>query len=286
MSKGETAEAADIQWDKKPRKMLSESDKELTIALPAAFALVIKKIEDYDMEKNNVTMKLTIILRVKCTGLLGGDSEAGPKLRQHLQTGLKIRLNESELSLLDDLNVKPRDAKSMDWDKDVDPASGDMFSYTIRHDTLGETNYDNMASFPFDTTHASLKLEISHFETKLQDGSKVVYRFDCYQAVDWLSWKTNINGMPDFGIDYERTAAVNIAEEKKISKDGLKVSTVYYPGIEVAIPLPRSALQPSLNYFVPAFIVSAFVLAANNVAEFDSVMEVTGIALLTYVQLY
>lgn len=60
----------------------------------------------------------------------------------------------------------------------------------------------------------------------------------------------------------------------------------YYPGIVVKIPLPRFGLQPTLNYFVPALFVSFFVLAASNVSEWDSVMEVISLALLTYVQLY
>ena len=273
------AETAEINWNCKPRPLESEKD-EVVWALPAAFALVFKKIEDYDMEKNCVQMKLTIILRIKITDLV----EDVDLLRDHLENKLKIRINESEYELKDDLKVSARRAKSKDWSEGMEE---DMYSFTIRHDTTGETNYDQMASFPFDTTDAKVQLEISHFEIKNQEtGRKIVYRFDCYQAADWLSWKSKINGMPDFGIDYEHTKAVNIPEKKVITKNGFKIPVAYYPGIVVTVPLPRASVQPSLNYFLPSLNVSAFVLAANNVAEFDSVMEVTGIALLTYVQLY
>lgn len=113
-----------------------------------------------------------------------------------------------------------------------------------------------------------------------------MYRFDCYQPTDWLSWKKNVNGMPDFGIDYERTKAVNIAELKNVNKGTYKIPVRYYPGIDIEIPLPRSPVQPILNYFLPAILVSGFSLAANNVGDKDNVMETVGIALLTYVQLY
>ena len=92
-------------FNKMPRKMESEDDsKEVTWALPCSIAIVVKKIEDYDMDKNNVTMKLTIVLRIKCSGLLTEDA-AGQALKEHLYTGLKLRLNETEFSIHDDLNT-------------------------------------------------------------------------------------------------------------------------------------------------------------------------------------
>jgi len=94
--------------------------------------------------------------------------------------------------------------------------------------------------------------------------------------------------MPGFGIDYNKTAAVNIAEQKNINKGSYKIPVRYYPGIFINVPLPRAPLQPTLNYFMPALFVSCFILAANNIAADgrDGVMEVVGIAMLTYVQLY
>jgi hypothetical protein len=73
---------------------------------------------------------------------------------------------------------------------------------------------------------------------------------------------------------------------KKINMKGFEEKLRYYPGVCIDIPLPRFVLQPTLNYFVPAFFVSFFVLAASNVTAWDSVIEVVSLALLTYVQLY
>jgi len=97
---------ADILWDHKPRRL--EGDE---IALPAAFAVVIKKIEDYDMEKNTVDAKLTLILRVKMTNI----TERRDLLVKHLKEDLRMRINESEVSLIDDLHAVVREAKSKDW---------------------------------------------------------------------------------------------------------------------------------------------------------------------------
>jgi hypothetical protein len=144
-----------------------------------------------------------------------------------------------------------------------------------------------MGKYPFDTMTAKLRLELSHFDVKDEETNyKKTYRFDCYKPKDWISWKDHANGIPEFGIYYEDTKCTNVAEVKKHKQDGLEIPLHYYPGVCIDVPLPRFALQPTLNYFVPAFFVSFFVLAASNVAEWDSVMEVVSLALLTYVQLY
>jgi hypothetical protein len=59
---------------------------------------------------------------------------------------------------------------------------------------------------------------------------------------DWISWKPGVNRIADFGIEYEKAAVVNVVEKKDIKKFGLKIPVIYYPGIIVTIPMPRSAI--------------------------------------------
>ena len=86
-----TAELADIEWNKKVRVM--ESDDSRDIVLPAAFALVFKRIEDYDMQSNKVDLKLTVILRVKLTDIekFIPENMVEP-LKDHLRKKLKLRI--------------------------------------------------------------------------------------------------------------------------------------------------------------------------------------------------
>ena len=114
---------ADILWDHKPRRLEGNE-----ISLPAAFAVVIKKLEDYDLQKNTVDCKLTLILRIKVTGI----TDRKDLLRKHLREDLRMRINESEVSVVDDLNAVIRDAESKDW---VQGEDSDILSYTIRLDT-------------------------------------------------------------------------------------------------------------------------------------------------------
>lgn len=133
---------ADIPWDHKPRTLEGGE-----IALPAAFAVVVKKLEDYDLQKNTIDCKLTIILRVKITGL----TERRDLLVKHLKEDLRMRINESEVNLIEDLNAVTREAESKDW---VMGDDADLICYTIRLDTQAQTNFDCIYKFPFDTTIA------------------------------------------------------------------------------------------------------------------------------------
>jgi len=61
------------------------------------------------------------------------------------------------------------------------------------------TDFEFINDYPFDTTIAKVRIELTHFETEdTQSGHKMSYRFDCYYAEDWVSWKPEANGFPDF----------------------------------------------------------------------------------------
>lgn len=76
--------------------------------------------------------------------------------------------------------------------------------------------------------------------------------------------------------------------EKKDVKDGMggMVSRKYFPGLVVDIPLPRSALQPTVQFFLPAVLTSFFVLAASDAEFKEETIIICALALLGLIILY
>ena len=86
----------DIKWDKKTRTMLNND-----IVFPAAYAFVMKRISDFEPEKGTVNVAMTFILRIKID-----DHHDNEEVVNFLKESLKMRINEVEVSVIEDLKAK------------------------------------------------------------------------------------------------------------------------------------------------------------------------------------
>lgn len=204
------------------------------IVFPSSFALVIKKINNFDAETGNVNMAVTVILRVKFTGYEDRDD-----IRDWLREDLKLRINEVETSV-GDLEAKCVMVHSSDADK---AGKHDMAQYTIRTEQVASVGDGDYSSFPFDTLVAALRVELSHFT--LNDTEN--YRFDVYRQHNEVAWKSECDALAQFGIDYESCFMQHVEESKphKIG-GGKEIKEKYYPGFIFTLYLPRNPVQPSL----------------------------------------
>lgn len=73
------------------------------VVFPSSYALVIKKIRDFDAEKGEVNLASTLIMRIKVEQAEHHEDEA---IMDHLQTNLRMRINEVEKHVIDDLGAK------------------------------------------------------------------------------------------------------------------------------------------------------------------------------------
>ena len=86
----------DIKWDKKTRTMLNND-----IVFPASYAFVMKRISDFEPEKGTVKVAMTFILRIKIDEHYEED-----EIVEFLENSLKMRINEVETGIIDDLKAK------------------------------------------------------------------------------------------------------------------------------------------------------------------------------------
>lgn len=82
--------------------------------LPSAIAMVFKRIENVDYKRNTFDFKMTWAMFIKLTGV---PEKLLPGLRTHLKHNLKARINETDVSVVDDLKAIVKDVKSKDWSR-------------------------------------------------------------------------------------------------------------------------------------------------------------------------
>ena len=111
-------------------------------------------------------------------------------------------------------------------------------------------------------------------------------RFDVYDQDDMVSWRNNVDMLPEFDCDFRKTH-IALIEENKPHKDseGNKIPCYYYPGIHFRIDLVRDPLQKVLNFLFPAWILCYFIAMADQIDELADLMGSVSIALLTFVAL-
>lgn len=131
------------------------------MVLPAAFAVVFKRVEDYDMAANSIDLKLTLILRIKLTDV---EKYAPPRivdaLKEYLKKKIVLRFNDAKVLPIKDpdadevegsseikVDTSVRDAKSKDH---VSGTPDDIIAYTMRFDSFAKCNFDDQDNFPFD----------------------------------------------------------------------------------------------------------------------------------------
>lgn len=143
--------------------------------------------------------------------------------------------------------------------------------------------------YPFDTLVTSIRIELSHFEIKV-NGEATQFRFDMYRQHNQLSYKEGADGLPEFGIDYEATRLIAIEENKewKDEKDkkSPKIKLLYYPGTTLMLELPRNPVQPCIQFFLPNLILSIFIMASSNILQLSDMLATVSLSLLTLVGLY
>ena len=102
----------------------------------------------FSYDAQTVDVSLTAVLRVRLTGY-----EDDAVLCEKIGTGLKVRINESEYQVVDDLNASSTSAAG----------TKDMFSFTMRLDQKMVMSKLKVAGYPFDTQDAEFRFELSHF---------------------------------------------------------------------------------------------------------------------------
>ena len=108
----------------------------------------------FSYDSQTVDVSLTAVLRVRLTGY-----EDDAALCEKIGTGLKVRINESEYQVVDDLNARVSQIAS----STAAAGTKDMFSFTMRLDQKMVMSKLKVASYPFDTQDAEFRFELSHF---------------------------------------------------------------------------------------------------------------------------
>jgi len=71
-------------------------------ALPTSIAVVCKKFNNYNFAENTIDAKLTLMLRIKYTGI--DQDQRKDLMLEKLENELRIRINEKEYHVKNDLN--------------------------------------------------------------------------------------------------------------------------------------------------------------------------------------
>lgn len=253
------------------------------VVFPSSYAMVVKKVSDFNKETGDVKICITLILRVKITGHVDDkDDEDG--VVYFLRNNLRMRINEVE-KMVSDLSNKVVHVKSSEAGDGDDLEDKDILQWTIRVEetaNVGDGDYDN---YPFDTLEAALRIELSHFT--LKDGTN--YRFDVYRQANEISWKKDADQLAEFGLDYESCTMKYLEEKKPFKSGGKTMNEFYYPGATFTVKLPRNAWQPSLQFYMPTIVLSIFICTANSIMPeggFADMLLTVSLSLLTLIGLY
>ena len=244
----------------------------------------MKDLRDFNAVTCSIDSTMTIIMRMKLTGL---PDKVFEKAKKFIITKLKFRVNEEEKLLTGDESVYSGKLNEI-YSAETKEGSKDMLQWTFRVKDSFFTSFDQYVTFPFDILPFRYRFELSHFEI-----DKETYRFDFYNTVtNWLSWKPNCDFLPEFDIDYPSTKIETLMEDKPHEikdKDGnkTKIKCKYYPGFILtfySVRNPRAkmikVLFPSLVLFV--FLCATFLLSIDDLA--NRLMSLS-ICLLTYINI-
>ena len=113
-------EPDNMMWTKLPRN-LENGD----IVLPCSISYVFKLMSGFSYESQTVNVSLTAVLRIRLTGY---EDDEG--LTNKIENDLKVRINESEFKVMDDLNARVSRISS----SSAVEGKKDMFSFTMRLD--------------------------------------------------------------------------------------------------------------------------------------------------------
>lgn len=176
------------EFNKLPRH-LANGD----IVLPCSSAVVLKRVEKLDSINAQLEIMATIILRIKFTGL-----EENTEITNHLMNDLKVRMNESSLSVKNEMGAIIKKTQSSDAKGDTI----DMFQYTIRYETKANVSFDHFTDYPFDDLDCHTTLELTHFRAKVEGTTRDI-RFDFYRQENELSFKEDVDGLAEYDIDFK-----------------------------------------------------------------------------------
>lgn len=243
------------------------------VVFPFSTAWVLKRVEKFNSKDAELKIIATIILRVKITGY-----EDNQEVVEHLMKNQQIRINESSFKLVD-LGVKPKKTKS----SNAQDGKNDMVQYTIRLDTTAYVDLQEYVNYPFDQLHCLIKIDMTHFKAKVDD-TFTDFRFDYYKQEDELSWKTNVDGLPENDIDFKSAKIKALKEIKEGNEDDEPI--VYYPGYTLCFKICRNPVQAVMMFLFPALILGVFIGGATQCDEIADVLASVSLATLALISLY
>ena len=234
------------------------------IAIPFACCFVMKRIENFDPIRCEVSVLMTMIMRIKFTDI---EKFIGPtdvaKVKDFTEKELKARVHEEEGPVMngDTRSGTIREAKSMH-----SKGEADMLTYTMRVREMFTCNFHEYRMYPFDQLNFTYKFELSHFELPNVDGEKIAYRFDHYiDDMDQISWKPDCDYLPEFDMDYLHSYTSNLSENKPVkykNNKETKMKAYYYPGFEFKIKAVRDPMNKMVKSFFPCFLLGLFHLCS------------------------
>lgn len=273
---GETNGPEDIDFSSIMPRTLPNGD----LSLPFSACFVMKKIDAFDEQSCKLDVAFTFICRIKVTGIENHD-----EIVDFIINKLKVRVSEEEGPLMNDARSgKFVFANSKDGEKDI-------IQFTLRCKEQFTTSFDQFVDYPFDNLLFKYRFEFSHFELKDENKkTKAVVRFDFYPTKESsaVSWKEEVDALPEFDIDYGHTCFLPIVE-KKMHKDKetkTEIACYYYPGFIFCIKTIRDPFPKIIRAFVPAMILGVFLYCTFQLDSADAYADRLAnlsICLLTYI---
>jgi len=90
--------ASDVsKWNARTVRNMENGD----IAIPWSMAFVIKRMDNFDIKKCTIDLKMTLIMRIKFTGLANvTDLDQMKEVMKECKNNLKVRVHEEEGKLI------------------------------------------------------------------------------------------------------------------------------------------------------------------------------------------
>ena len=102
-----------------------------------------------------------------------------------------------------------------------------------------------------------------------------------------MSWKPDVDTLPEFDISFKGTHFELITEKKpyKDKETGEEGHAFYYPGFTFIIKTVRDPFPKLIRYYFPTVILGIFLWSTFDVAEFADRLANLSICLLSYIAL-
>lgn len=113
------------------------------------------------------------------------------------------------------------------------------------------------------------------------DGRPTDFRFDFYKQDDELSWKNDVDGLPENDVDYNSAKIQAIKEAKDDDS-----TIIYYPGYKLCFKICRNPVQAIMMFLFPALILGVFIGGATQCDEIADVLASVSLATLALISLY